>query len=196
VAAYLGDGVWIDADPRRGFVSKFRLTERAANDSFFFGKVRIVRWDKAASATWHLTQVADTFFTSNFVNDYRLVDDFADLPRTGSSRTPSRRRSIDDEIAGVIGRAVGVIAFHEKAGRSQVDWVLVVSHFVFPAESATDAILLSASRSDFDSLGASWAFSFQLALPPDSRPLFTSTMEVGQAINAVIPRTSALGSPF
>jgi hypothetical protein len=77
VAAYLGSGVWIDADSRRGYVSKFRLADRAENDLWFSGKVRIVRWDHEAPATWHLTAVADTFFTSNYVNDYRLTDNFS-----------------------------------------------------------------------------------------------------------------------
>jgi hypothetical protein len=77
VAAYLGNGVWIDADARRGFVSKFRLADRPQSDPWFLGKVRIVRWNQEASGSWHLTAVADTFFTSNYVNDYRLTDDFA-----------------------------------------------------------------------------------------------------------------------
>jgi hypothetical protein len=64
------------------------------------------------------------------------------------------------------------IAFHEKAGRSQVgSAVFSLDKVLFsPAESAAAAILPSAlSMSDF-SLGASWAFSFQPVLPPDSRP--------------------------
>jgi hypothetical protein len=77
VAAYLGNGVWIDADSRRGYVSKFRLAERAEGDPWFAGKVRIVRWNHEATAAWHLTAVADTFFTSNLVNDYRLTDNFS-----------------------------------------------------------------------------------------------------------------------
>lgn len=77
VAGYLGHGVWIDGDARRGFVSKFRLSDRPEADLWFRGKVRIVRWNEKASASWHLTAVADTFFTSNYVNDYRLTDDFA-----------------------------------------------------------------------------------------------------------------------
>jgi hypothetical protein len=80
VAAYLGASVWIDADSRRGFVSKFRLAERPPNDLWFCGKVRIVRWSEASTPSWHLSAVADTFFTSNFVNDYRLTDDFANQP--------------------------------------------------------------------------------------------------------------------
>jgi hypothetical protein len=39
--------------------------------------------------------------------------------------------------------------------------------------------------SDFDSLGASWVFSFQPVLPPVYRPFVHLSMEVGQAINAV-----------
>jgi len=77
-AAYLGNGVWIDGDTRRGFVGKFRLADRAANDPWFTGKVRIVRWTKKASASWRLRPVADAFFMSNLVNDFRLRDDFAD----------------------------------------------------------------------------------------------------------------------
>ena len=80
VAAYLGAGVWIDSDTRRGYVSKFRLAERPAGDLWFSGNVRIVRWAKAPTPSWHLDAVADTFFTSNFVNDYRLADDFANQP--------------------------------------------------------------------------------------------------------------------
>jgi hypothetical protein len=39
--------------------------------------------------------------------------------------------------------------------------------------------------SDFYSLGASWVFSFQPVLPPDFRPLFHLTTEMGLAIDAV-----------
>jgi len=59
-------------------------------------------------------------------------------------------------------------AFHEKAGRSQVDWFLILLEIVSPAELATVAMLPSAlSRSESFSLGACWAFSFQPVLPPD-----------------------------
>jgi hypothetical protein len=59
-------------------------------------------------------------------------------------------------------------AFHEKAGRSQVDSFLILLEMVSPAELATVAMLPSAlSRSESFSLRACWAFSFQPVLPPD-----------------------------
>jgi hypothetical protein len=81
------------------------------------------------------------------------------------------------------------MAFHEKAGRSQVGSMVFSLDKVFsPAESP----LLSppfhphSLMSDFVSLGASWVFSFQPVLPPVCRPLFPCyTTEAGQAINAV-----------
>jgi hypothetical protein len=49
----------------------------------------------------------------------------------------------------------------------------------------------------FYSLGASWVFSFQSVLPPVSRPLSISAMEVGQAIDAVTgTRLWAFAFPF
>jgi len=80
-----------------------------------------------------------------------------------------------------IDRVLSVIAFHEKAGRSQVVSLsfLFVTRF-FSAELPTVATLPSAL---FDervfSLGASWVFSFQPVLPPDCRPPVPSEMEVG-----------------
>jgi hypothetical protein len=80
-----------------------------------------------------------------------------------------------------------------------------VGSFVFsldkvflPAESATVATLPSALfKERFVSLGASWVFSFQPVLPPDYRPLFCLTTEVGQAINAVTgTRLWAFAFPF
>src|SRR6266478_144853 len=76
---------------------------------------------------------------------------------------------------------LSAIAFHEKAGGSQVVSLsfLFVTRF-FSAELPTVATLPSAL---FDervfSLGASWAFSFQSVLPPDYRPLLHRKMEVG-----------------
>ena len=69
--------------------------------------------------------------------------------------------------------SISEIAFHEKAGRSQVDFSLASLNKVFsPAELATVAMLPSAlSRSDFISLGACWAFSLQPVLPSDYRPV-------------------------
>src|SRR5208337_4487063 len=68
---------------------------------------------------------------------------------------------------------MSVIAFHEKAGRSQVGSVV----------SSLDKVLLPPSfrcrhpsirtlDERFCSLGASWVFSFQPVLPPDCRPRF------------------------
>lgn len=43
VAAYLGGGLWIDSDSRRGVVAKFRLSEKTT-DPWFAGRVRLYRW--------------------------------------------------------------------------------------------------------------------------------------------------------
>ena len=81
---------------------------------------------------------------------------------------------------------ISVIAFHEKAGRSQVDSVFALWNMFSPCRVATVAMLPSALFHErFVALGASWVFSFQPVLPPDYRPLFCLTTEVGQAINAV-----------
>jgi len=77
---------------------------------------------------------------------------------------------------------MSVIAFHEKAGRSQVGSVLLFFHWArfFSRRVATVATLPSALFNErFCSLGASWVFSFQPVLPPDYRPLFCITTEVG-----------------
>jgi len=68
-----------------------------------------------------------------------------------------------------------------------VKWVLVFFRWTsfFSRRVATDAILPSALSMSNLSLGASWAFSFQPVLPPDCRPLFHLTTEMGQAFNAV-----------
>jgi hypothetical protein len=69
-----------------------------------------------------------------------------------------------------------VIAFHEKAGRSQVDSLIFSVDKVFSRRVAADAILPSAlSMSDVISLGASWAFSLQPVLLPDCRPALLCT---------------------
>ena len=44
VAAYLGNGTWIDADTRRGNVGTFKLEDKPASDPWFAGKVRVLRW--------------------------------------------------------------------------------------------------------------------------------------------------------
>jgi hypothetical protein len=79
-----------------------------------------------------------------------------------------------------------VIAFHEKAGRSQVGSLFFGGQGFSPAESPlSPPFHPHSSMSDLFALGASWVFSFQPVLPPDYRPLFCLTTEVGQAINAV-----------
>ncbi len=47
VTAYLGNGNWIDSDTRRGQVAKYRLVDKPANDDWFQGEVRILRWKSA-----------------------------------------------------------------------------------------------------------------------------------------------------
>lgn len=44
VAAYLGNGSWIDADSRRGYVDAYRLADVPPGDWFFMGHVRVYRW--------------------------------------------------------------------------------------------------------------------------------------------------------
>jgi hypothetical protein len=65
------------------------------------------------------------------------------------------------------------MAFHEKAGRSQVDSSRAsLNKGFFSRRVAAVARLPSAlSRSDFISLGACWAFSLQPVLPSDYRPV-------------------------
>lgn len=72
VAAYLGAGVWIDADARRGDVRRFAMLDhgqRIANapgktvDHFFEGHVRVYRWKKAP--TFSLTAAARTIGKSD-----------------------------------------------------------------------------------------------------------------------------------
>src|SRR5271166_5037259 len=69
---------------------------------------------------------------------------------------------------------LSVIAFHEKAGRSQVgSFVFSLDNVFSPRRATTVATLPSALfKERFCSLGASWVFSFQPVLPPDYRPRF------------------------
>jgi hypothetical protein len=69
---------------------------------------------------------------------------------------------------------LSVIAFHEKAGRSQVgSFVFSLDKVFSPVRAAAVATLPSALFDErFCSLGASWVFSFQPVLPPDYRPPF------------------------
>jgi hypothetical protein len=43
VAAYLGNGEWIDADVRRGGIAKYRMSSKVT-DPWFAGSARILRW--------------------------------------------------------------------------------------------------------------------------------------------------------
>jgi hypothetical protein len=65
--------------------------------------------------------------------------------------------------------AVGVIAFHEKAGRSQEGFVFLSVTDVFLSRAAVATLPSALLLSDL-SLGASWVFTFQPGLPTDSRP--------------------------
>jgi len=69
---------------------------------------------------------------------------------------------------------MSAIAFHEKAGRSQVgSFVFSLDNDFSPRRVTTVATLPSALfKERFCPLGASWVFSFQPVLPPDYRPLF------------------------
>jgi hypothetical protein len=100
---------------------------------------------------------------------FRLLTDGPDATRIESSRNLSE------------------IAFHEKAGRSQVDSVVFSLDKVFSSPSRRcrhfsirtlrGAVLIRSVQ-----VGRS---RLQPVLPPDWRPLFRLTMGVGQAINAV-----------
>ena len=67
---------------------------------------------------------------------------------------------------------VSVIAFHEKAGRSQVDsFCFSLDKVLFSAEQPLSPCFHSHSRGAIGSLGAGWAFSLQPVLPSDYRPV-------------------------
>src|SRR5436853_7891333 len=71
---------------------------------------------------------------------------------------------------------MSVIAFHEKAGRSQVgSFVFFIRQGFSPAELATVAMLPSALCVSDHSLGACWAFSLQPVLPSVWRPVVSLT---------------------
>ena len=44
VAAYIGNGTWMDADGQRGYVDSYRLKDVPPRDWFFMGHVRLYRW--------------------------------------------------------------------------------------------------------------------------------------------------------
>jgi len=84
-----------------------------------------------------------------------------------------------------LGRIVSEIAFHEKAGRSQVEFFILWATLLLFARWPLTPCFHSHSRGAIGSLGAGWAFSFQPVLPPDFRPPFHLAMKVGLAIDAV-----------
>ena len=72
---------------------------------------------------------------------------------------------------------MSVMAFHEKAGRSQVSSFFWDKGFS-PAESATVAMLpFALSRERLVRSGAVWAFSVQPVLPSDWRPVVLALRE-------------------
>lgn len=87
-AAFLAPGVWIDADPRRGFVTTWRMQDKSPTDPWFQNKVRILRWQQDTRPRWQLAPTADWWFMSDFVNDYRLEDHFA-----GKSQSAPKARA-------------------------------------------------------------------------------------------------------
>jgi hypothetical protein len=65
-----------------------------------------------------------------------------------------------------------VNAFHEKAGRSQVDsCFFLLGTFFLPPSSHCRHASIRTLEERFVSLGACWAFSFQPVLPWDWRPV-------------------------
>ena len=45
VAAYIGDGVWMDSDPAHNGVGKINLKAKPQNDPWFRGNIRVLRWN-------------------------------------------------------------------------------------------------------------------------------------------------------
>ena len=76
-------------------------------------------------------------------------------------------------------RVLSANAFHEKAGRSQVDSLSFFrwTRFVLPPSGHCRHASIRTLEERFSSLGACWAFSLQPVLPSDYRPwvlLFSS----------------------
>ena len=73
----------------------------------------------------------------------------------------------------ILSHRMSVIAFHEKAGRSQVDslWFLLDTMFLLQPSGHCRHPSIRTLDERFVSLGASWVFSFQPVLPPVYRPL-------------------------
>jgi hypothetical protein len=97
--------------------------------------------------------------------------------------------SYEDFLAEVETRKFGtlsVMAFHEKAGRSQVESSPIsIPKQGFPSPSRHCCHPSVRTLDERSALGASWVFSFQPVLPLVRRPLFQTRLEVGQAIDAV-----------
>jgi hypothetical protein len=55
VAAFEGQGVWIDSDNRRGSVAEYALGSKLASDIWFQGRVHILRWKTAAQPRFSLS---------------------------------------------------------------------------------------------------------------------------------------------
>ena len=100
----------------------------------------------------------------------------------------SHWRKISITLKTLGGGILSVMAFHEKAGRSQVgSFVFSLDKFFSPAEWPLSPCFHSHSRGATRALGADWAFSLQPVLPSDWRPvvLLFESGTLGQAINAV-----------
>ena len=81
--------------------------------------------------------------------------------------------------------SMSVIAFHQKASRSQVGSGCFYSARFSLGQVASVATLPCALLVSDHSLGASWAFSLQPVLPPDYRPaLPPHRWKVGPVFNA------------
>jgi hypothetical protein len=73
VAAYLGRGLWVDADSRRGYVEQFRMSDKDSTDQLFAGHVRLYRWKSAERFSF--TAAADTLGQDNSSASYPKATD-------------------------------------------------------------------------------------------------------------------------
>jgi hypothetical protein len=70
VAAYLGNGIWIDSDTRRGYVGEWVLADNTTNDTWFQGKVRLLRWNATPRARWQFVAATSvSWFMGNPPSD-------------------------------------------------------------------------------------------------------------------------------
>ncbi len=108
---------------------------------------------------------------------------------TWQARDPSLAADTDanlvykSDLVGYSLTAVGVIAFHEKAGRSRV-FFHSVGQVCFSPASAVAMLPFALLVNDL-SLGASWVFTFQLGLAPDSRLRLPANRKLCLGIHAV-----------